>query len=89
MMEVVNFKSDYERNKTKVNKKSHQLAYKKLERDLESAVDYVDYENTNLLNLTQVGQLLFILSVFKYLFNEEYEKKLIQNLDKLHVEPIT
>ena len=32
--------------------KSHQLAYKKLERDLEAALKYVDYEDTKLISTT-------------------------------------
>lgn len=43
------------RNKSKVTMKSHQLAYKKLERDIENAVKYVDYEDVRMLNMTQVG----------------------------------
>lgn len=46
------------------------MAYKKLERDFENAVLYVDYDESGLLDLTQVGQLLFVLGVYKYLFNE-------------------
>ncbi len=30
--------------KSKVNLRSHQLAYKKLERDLEAAIRYIDYD---------------------------------------------
>lgn len=41
-----------ERKKSKVNFKSHQLAYRKLERDIEAAVKYVDYEESNQLNTT-------------------------------------
>lgn len=43
---------EQERIKSKVNIKSHQLAYKKLERDLEQAVKYVDYEDQKQLNIT-------------------------------------
>lgn len=43
---------EQERVKTKVNLKSHQLAYKKLERELVAAVSYVDYEDANVLTIT-------------------------------------
>jgi len=36
----------------------------------------VDYEENGFLNTTQIGQLLQVIGVFKYLFNEEYEKKM-------------
>lgn len=55
--------------------KSHQLAYKKLERDLEAAIKYIDYEDSKLLSTPQLGQLFFVLGIFKYLFNEEFEKQ--------------
>jgi hypothetical protein len=50
------------------------LAYKKLEREIMDAVKYVDYEEAGALNVTQIGQLLFLLGIFKYLYNEEFEK---------------
>ena len=58
--------------RSKVNLKSHQLAYKKLERDMEAAIRYVDYEDTKLLNTTQIGQLFYVMGIFKYMFNEEF-----------------
>jgi len=74
VQEAQRLKLEHERLKSKVNFKSHELAYRKLERELGQAIAYVDYEGTNSLNLTQIGQLLYLLSVFKYLYNQQYEE---------------
>lgn len=58
-----------------MNMKSHQMAYKKLERDLEAAIKYVDYEDSKLLNTTQIGQLFYVIGVFRYMFNEEFNRQ--------------
>ena len=39
---------------------------------MEAAIRYVDYEDTKLLNTTQIGQLFYVMGIFKYMFNEEF-----------------
>ena len=46
-----------------------------MHRDIAQAVQYVNYEENNAMNLTQVGQLMFVLGIFKYLYNEDFEKQ--------------
>ena len=70
MQESQRYFQEQERVKSKVNMKSHQLAYRKLEKDLAMAVMSVDHEGLNSLDFNQIGELFNIIGIFKYLFSK-------------------
>lgn len=75
MQESQSFFQEQERVKSKVNIKSHQLAYRKLEKDLAMAVMSVDREGLNSLEYSQIGELFQIIGIFKYSFNNNEKIK--------------
>ena len=70
--------------------KSFKIAHKKVERDINHIIDFVDYNESAQLNVTQVGQVCYLTGVFKYCFNEDYEE-MLQNLEanKKSSKPLT
>lgn len=69
-------------NESKVNQKSQRLYLKRIEKDIEDVLVFVDDQTTGLITFNGLGYVLFFLDVFKVQYNEEYLTKLSQKSGK-------
>ena len=63
-------------NSSKVNKKSRDLVIKKIEKDIQNILEFVDDQNTSFITYNGLGYVLYFLDVFKIHYNEQYLKKI-------------
>jgi hypothetical protein len=71
---------EQQRIRSKVNIKSNELAYNKLQKAIAEALNYVDEDGQGELSYDQVGRLLYMMSIFKYSYSDD-EKKINQIVD--------
>jgi hypothetical protein len=71
---------EQQRIRSKVNIKSNELAYNKLQKAIAEALNYVDEYGQGELSYDQVGRLLYMMSIFKYSYSDD-EKKINQIVD--------
>jgi hypothetical protein len=57
---------------TKISVASRKMAIKKLEKDLEKAINYIDSDQTGFINFEMLGVFLYSIGVFKIIFNPNY-----------------
>lgn len=56
-----------------MNQISYKLVSKKIRKDIESVMTFIDDENTNKIMFSGVGYSFFFLGVYKIIFNEQYD----------------
>lgn len=69
-------------NESKVNHKSQKLVIKKIEKNIEEVLDFVDDQESRLITFNGLGYVIFFLDVFKVQYNEEYLSKLSKKAGK-------
>lgn len=56
-----------------MNSKSHQLVTKKVRKDIESVLEFIDDQDQGQIMFSGLGYSLYFLGVYRIIFNENYE----------------